>query len=51
MKFALLGHPVAHSLSPVIQRAAYRVLGQDHDYELIDVPTAAELVEVVHNFV
>lgn len=38
MKFALLGHPVAHSLSPVIHRAAYRVLAQAHEYDLIDVP-------------
>ena len=47
MKFALLGHPVAHSLSPVIHRAAYRALGQAHEYELIDVPNAADLVRVV----
>jgi hypothetical protein len=47
VKFALLGHPVAHSLSPVIHRAAYRVLGQAHDYELIDVPSDAELLRVV----
>jgi shikimate dehydrogenase len=47
VKFALLGHPVAHSLSPVIHRAAYRVLGQAHDYELIDVPNDAELLRVV----
>jgi shikimate dehydrogenase len=36
--FALLGHPVAHSLSPAIQHAAYRVLGLPHRYELIDCP-------------
>ena len=47
MKFALLGHPVAHSLSPVIHRAAYRVLDQAHEYELIDVPSEADLVRVI----
>ena len=47
MKFALLGHPVGHSLSPVIHREAYRVLGQAHEYELIDVPSEAELLRVV----
>ena len=47
MKFALLGHPVAHSLSPVIHHAAYRVMGQAHEYELVDVPSEAELARVV----
>jgi shikimate dehydrogenase len=47
MKFALLGHPVAHSLSPVIHRAAYRVLGQAHEYELIDVPHESALRSAV----
>ncbi|HEY2404386.1 MAG TPA: shikimate dehydrogenase [Polyangiaceae bacterium] len=36
--FALLGHPVGHSLSPAIQQAAYRALGVDCRYELIDCP-------------
>lgn len=43
MKFALIGHPVAHSLSPVIQRAAYRELALNHDYTLIDAPTEADV--------
>lgn len=47
MKFALLGHPVAHSLSPVIHRAAYRELGQAHEYELIDAPGEADVARVV----
>jgi shikimate dehydrogenase len=37
-RFALIGHPVAHSLSPAIHRAAYRALELDHDYELVDAP-------------
>ena len=40
---AVLGHPVAHSLSPVLHRAAYRALGLDAwRYESVDV-TEAEL--------
>lgn len=35
---AVLGHPVAHSLSPVLHRTAYRVLGlEDWSYDLRDV--------------
>ena len=35
---AVLGHPVAHSLSPVLHRAAYRALGLDGwSYEAVDV--------------
>ncbi|HUW17296.1 MAG TPA: shikimate dehydrogenase [Actinomycetes bacterium] len=33
----VLGHPVAHSLSPALHRAAYRELGLDWDYQAIDV--------------
>ena len=47
MKFALLGHPVAHSLSPVIHRAAYRELGAAHEYDLLDTPSEAELARAV----
>ena len=38
MRFALLGHPVAHSLSPVMHKASFRALGLDATYECIDVP-------------
>ena len=47
MKFGLIGHPVAHSLSPVIQRAAYRELAEDHSYELLDAPTEADVARLV----
>lgn len=47
MKFALIGHPVAHSLSPVIHRAAYLELGLAHEYELIDTPSEADVARVV----
>jgi len=36
---AVLGHPIAHSLSPVIHRAAYELLGLPWSYERIDVTT------------
>ena len=39
---AVLGHPIEHSLSPTLHRAAYRVLGLDWTYEAIDV-TAEQL--------
>jgi len=42
--FALLGHPVGHSLSPVIQTVAYEALGLPHLYTAVDVPGAAELL-------
>lgn len=34
---AVLGHPVAHSLSPVLHRAAYTALNLDWSYEAVDV--------------
>ncbi|WCC80868.1 shikimate dehydrogenase [Cutibacterium equinum] len=37
MRCAVVGHPVAHSLSPVIHQAAYRALGLDWSYDAIDV--------------
>ena len=33
----LIGHPVHHSLSPIIHQAAYRALGMDWFYGLMDV--------------
>lgn len=35
---AVLGHPVAHSLSPVLHSAAYRIMGCDWEYTRWDVP-------------
>ena len=46
-RFVLLGHPVAHSLSPAIHGAAYRELGMPHRYELYDVPDEAALAVAV----
>jgi shikimate dehydrogenase len=47
MKAAVLGSPIAHSLSPVLHRAAYRALGlEDWTYEAIECDEAglADLV-------
>ncbi len=35
----IVGHPVAHSLSPVFQAAAFKYCGLDATYELWDTPT------------
>jgi len=37
-RFALLGHPVAHSLSPALAAAALPALGLSGRYELLDTP-------------
>ena len=38
-RFVLFGHPVSHSLSPVIHEAAYAALGLPHVYQVLDLPT------------
>jgi len=38
---AVLGHPIAHSLSPVLHRAAYQALGLPWHYEALDVESGA----------
>jgi shikimate dehydrogenase len=38
MRCAVVGDPVAHSLSPVLHRAAYAVTGLDWTYEAVRVP-------------
>ncbi len=47
LRFVLIGHPVAHSLSPAIHHAAYASLGLDHRYELVDAASEAEVAAVV----
>ncbi|HXW77148.1 MAG TPA: hypothetical protein VEJ20_07050 [Candidatus Eremiobacteraceae bacterium] len=37
-RFALIGDPVAHSLSPAMQNAAFAAAGIDARYDAIDVP-------------
>lgn len=38
---AVLGHPIAHSLSPALHRAAYVELGLDWSYDAVDVTEEA----------
>lgn len=45
--FVLIGHPVLHSISPVIHQAAYQALGLPHCYELADCPDEAAVLKVV----
>ncbi|MCC6556182.1 MAG: shikimate dehydrogenase [Polyangiaceae bacterium] len=45
--FALLGHPVRHSVSPVMHSAAFRALDLPHVYSAYDVPTEADLARFV----
>lgn len=44
---AVLGSPIAHSLSPVLHRAAYASLGLDWDYDAIDVADAGGLARFI----
>ncbi|MSS45479.1 shikimate dehydrogenase [Cutibacterium sp. WCA-380-WT-3A] len=37
MHCAVIGHPIAHSLSPAIHRAAYQFLNLDWTYQAIDI--------------
>ena len=39
MRCAVLGDPIAHSLSPVLHRAAYDATGLDWTYDAVRVPT------------
>jgi shikimate dehydrogenase len=45
--FALLGHPVRHSVSPVMHSAAFRALDLPHVYSAFDVPTEEDLRQIV----
>jgi shikimate dehydrogenase len=49
LRFVLIGHPVAHSLSPAIHGAAYLALGLHHRYELVDAPDEAAVSKVIES--
>lgn len=40
MRAAVLGSPIAHSLSPALHRAAYEALGLDWTYDAVEVTSA-----------
>jgi shikimate dehydrogenase len=44
---ALLGHPVAHSLSPRMQNAAFAARGLDWDYAAFDVEDVGPAIEAL----
>ncbi|MEP7048843.1 MAG: shikimate dehydrogenase [Pseudomonadota bacterium] len=46
-RFVLIGHPVGHSISPVIHQAAYTALGLSHRYDLCDCADEAAVGAVV----
>ena len=47
-QFAIIGHPVAHTLSPVMHAAAFEALSLDCSYEAIDVE-ADELAATIED--
>jgi shikimate dehydrogenase len=47
LRFALFGHPVSHSISPSIHRAAFAELGLPHTYLAIDLGTDEDLVNAM----
>lgn len=40
MKFAVIGHPIDHSLSPLMHHANFKSLNLDYGYEALNVPPA-----------
>lgn len=48
-RFAVFGHPIAHTLSPSIHRLFAQQFGITLDYQAIDAPPA-QFAEVVHAF-
>jgi len=46
-RFAVVGHPIGHSLSPVMMRAAFDALGLACSYDAIDVVDAAGMARAV----
>lgn len=46
-RFVLIGHPVAHSISPAIHQYAYDLLGVSAEYSLVDCPSEVDVAKVV----
>src|SRR4051812_29428331 len=47
LRFGLLGHPIGHSISPVMCAEAFSALGMPHIYNAFDLPTLADLRRAV----
>ncbi len=39
--FAVIGHPIGHSLSPLMHNTAFQLLGLDCQYEALDIEPAS----------
>jgi shikimate dehydrogenase len=40
-QFAVIGHPIGHSLSPLMHNTAFKILGLDCNYEALDIEPAS----------
>ncbi|MGV3041421.1 shikimate dehydrogenase [Staphylococcus rostri] len=40
MKFAVIGHPIEHSLSPIMHHANFEALQLNHEYQALNIPPA-----------
>src|SRR5258708_14716532 len=47
LRFAVFGHPISHSVSPPMHRAAVKSVGLRHSYEAGDVPELEHLQVMV----
>ena len=47
LRFAVIGTPVAHSLSPAMHNAVYQEAGVNWTYEAIDCPTDEDAVHQI----
>lgn len=47
LRFAVFGHPIGHSVSPVMHKAALKALDLPHTYEAVDVPDLEHLQSMV----
>jgi shikimate dehydrogenase len=47
LRFAVFGHPIGHSVSPIMHKAALKALGLPHTYEAVDVPDLEHLQSMV----
>jgi len=45
LRFGILGHNIAYSVSPAMQGGGFEAVGLPHSFELVDVETVEEIVE------
>jgi shikimate dehydrogenase len=48
-RFAVIGHPIRHSLSPLMHNTAFKLLGLDCNYEMLDIEPAS-LKDAIEQF-